>query len=111
VNGTKLGTLHKARTYDVDSASCLCTSLSDVGEMLYRSLPLRPPNFACTMSGPVASNLVLLGELERSHPGTKVRFLGWCVSLFYVNARVCMWLMAIQCGRLCYSNGDSPPEA
>lgn len=29
------------------------------------------------MSGPIASNLVLLGDLERAAQGTKVRFLGW----------------------------------
>jgi hypothetical protein len=29
------------------------------------------------MSGPVASNLVLLSDLEQCVPGMKVRFLGW----------------------------------
>lgn len=29
------------------------------------------------MSGPVASNLVLLTDLETTAQGTKVRFLGW----------------------------------
>lgn len=29
------------------------------------------------MNGPVASTLVLLGELDKCAPGTKVRFLGW----------------------------------
>lgn len=29
------------------------------------------------MSGPVASNLVLLSDLETTAQGTKVRFLGW----------------------------------
>ena len=30
-----------------------------------------------SMSGPVASNLVLLTDLETTAQGTKVRFLGW----------------------------------
>lgn len=30
-------------------------------------------------NGPVASNLVLLAELDKCAPGTKVRFLGWSV--------------------------------
>lgn len=30
-----------------------------------------------TMSGPVPSNLVLLGDLGKCAPGAKVRFLGW----------------------------------
>ncbi|KAF1836516.1 hypothetical protein BDW02DRAFT_566945 [Decorospora gaudefroyi] len=36
------------------------------------------------MSGPVPSNLVLLSDLARSAPGTKVRFLG-CVDEYIVQ--------------------------
>jgi hypothetical protein len=34
-------------------------------------------NCSSPMSGPVPSNLVLLSQLGRCVPGTKVRFLGW----------------------------------
>jgi hypothetical protein len=35
-----------------------------------------------TMSGPVASNLVLLNDLSAHAQGTKVRFLGWYMDSF-----------------------------
>ncbi|KAH7093778.1 CST complex subunit Ten1 [Paraphoma chrysanthemicola] len=37
------------------------------------------------MSGPVPSNLVLLSDVERCAPGTKVRFLG-CVDEYIVKS-------------------------
>ncbi|KAL1592000.1 hypothetical protein SLS60_011592 [Paraconiothyrium brasiliense] len=37
------------------------------------------------MNGPVASNLVLLGELDKCAPGTKVRFLG-CVDEYVLKS-------------------------
>ena len=40
-----------------------------------------------TMSGPVASNLVLLGDLPACAQGNKVRFLGWCTESFPITSQ------------------------
>jgi hypothetical protein len=43
------------------------------------------------MSGPVPSNLVLLSQLGRCVPGTKVRFLGWYCYRCYIFSFVLMY--------------------
>jgi len=43
------------------------------------------------MSGPVPSNLVLLSDLGSCAPGTKVRFLGWCVRHPFTKQELKCW--------------------
>lgn len=58
--------------YDVGRASGMGTCALGVGHRIYRLLLV-----SNTMSGPVASNLVLLTDVKDCEPGKKVRFLGW----------------------------------
>jgi hypothetical protein len=61
-----------ARGYDVAALS-LARALRP--RLQFPPHSLRAPS--STMSGPVASNLVLLSDLPGCAQGTKVRFLGW----------------------------------
>jgi hypothetical protein len=61
-----------ARGYDVVRANHgTCISVPAIVSTAFCASP--------TMSGPVPSDLVLLGDLPTCAPGTKVRFLGWYI--------------------------------